>query len=173
MGQAEAEGAGGGRFQVVALVHDQVFVIGQNFAASGYVGQQQGVVDDQQVRGLSRLPGAEEGAGAAGTLQAGLGRAGVVLGGDVQPDIPLGWAGQVDLGAVAAAVLQRPNQHLGQDAHFVRSLRPVPAQVLEAARAEIVRAAFQHSGAQINAEGGAQVGNVLLDQLVLQVYGVG
>ena len=47
-------------FQVMGLVHDQVAVIRQHAIFDGYVGQQQGVVDDNEVGTLSRLAGAVE-----------------------------------------------------------------------------------------------------------------
>ena len=92
-------------FQVVGLVDDQVVVFRQDPAAGGHIGQQQGVVDDQEVGALGGLAGPVEGAGAAGALDADLGLAAFVLGGDAHPDIALGRAVQVDLAAVAAAAV--------------------------------------------------------------------
>ncbi|MPN44989.1 hypothetical protein SDC9_192556 [bioreactor metagenome] len=45
----KAQGTGRSGFNVVAFIHDQVLIIGQHPAAGDHVGQEQGMVDDQNV----------------------------------------------------------------------------------------------------------------------------
>ena len=118
-GQPEGERVGGGRFEMMGLVHDQVIVGGQHVAAGGDVGQQQGVVDDQHVRRYGGLARLVERAGSAGGLDTGFAAAGIIFSRHARPHLALGRAGQVDLVAVARLVLEQPDQHLGQHAHFV------------------------------------------------------
>jgi hypothetical protein len=158
---------------VVGLVHDQVIVLGQHVAAGRHVREQQSVIDDQQMGGLGGQLGTIEGAASTGALQAGLIGTALVLSRQAQPDFALGRAGQVDLVAVAALFLPQPDQDFCQHAQFIHRLRSVLAQVGQAAWAQVIVATLEHSRAQLEAQGGAQVGDILLDQLLLQVDGVG
>ena len=62
LGHVKAECIGGGVFQVVRFVNDQVVVFGQDTVAGGDICQQQGMVDHQNVRALRSLARLVEGA---------------------------------------------------------------------------------------------------------------
>ena len=174
LGDAEAERVGGGGFQVMGLVDDQVIVFGQHAVAGGDIRKQQGVVDDQQVGALRGLAGAVKGAGAAGALHAHFRLAAFIFGGDAHPDVAFGRTVQVDLIAVAAESLNCSQTSTLASTRISSTLSgPRWRRTLQAARAEVIAAPFEHGRAQIDAERVAQVGDIFLDQLVLQVDRIG
>ncbi len=65
-----------------------------------------------------------------------------------------------------------PDKDLAEDAHLVLVGGSMLAHVLQAAGAEIIGAALEHGCTEVDAQRGAQVRQVLLDQLVLKVDGV-
>ena len=173
LGEPEGKGVGGGGFKVMRFIHDEVLVFGQHAVAGDHIRQQEGVVDDQDVRGLGCHAHLVEGAGAAGAADAHLGFAAFIFGGEARPDFAFAGTVEVDLAAVTAAALIEPDQHLGQHAQFIRVVGAGLAQGFEAARAEVIAASFDDHGAHLGFEGVGEVGDILLDQLVLQGDGVG
>ena len=126
----EAQGAGGGGLHVMAFIDDQIIVFRQHAAAGSDIRQQQGVIDDDQMRALGRLARAIERAAAGDAHLAAFGLAAFILRGEAQPDIALGRAIEVDFAPVAAAAALRPDQDLGQHAHFIHAAGAALAQRL-------------------------------------------
>ncbi len=79
VGDVEAEGIGGGVFQVMGLVNDQVIVVGQHPVAGSHIGQEQGMIHHQDVSRLGCHAHSQERAGAAGVFHAGVGGAALVF----------------------------------------------------------------------------------------------
>ena len=101
------------------------------------------------------------------------GFAAFILGRKARPNLAFTGTVEIDLAAVAAAALVEPDQHLGEHAQLIRVGGSGLAQGFEAARAEVIAASFDDHGAHLGFEGVSEVGDVLLDQLVLQGDGVG
>ena len=118
LSEVVAQGVGGSVFQVVGFVDDQVIVFRQDTVPDGDIRQQQGMVDNQQVGALGCLAGAVERAGAAGALDAGIGRAGFIFRRDAHPRLALDRPVDVDLGAVAGDGGLQPHQGFRQHAQF-------------------------------------------------------
>ena len=131
------------------------------------------MVDNQEVGALSSQAGAVEGTHAPHALDAVLTAAILIFRGNAQPYFSFGLTVEVDLSPVAAARALQPDQYLAQNAHLIPGLGTAMAQALKAARAEVIGAPFEHGRAQIESESGAQVRDVFVDQLILQVDGVG
>ncbi len=162
--------------EVVRLVDDQVVVGRQDVAAGRHVGEQQGVVDDEDVRGLGALAGALQKAGAVldeGTLGLDAGR---VLGGEAGPGGVVA-AVEVELCAVAGLGRAQPDQEARHEMRFFLRLRSGVPGGGPALQAEVVAAALERGDAQGLRLGLGQQGfddrQVLVDELLLQADGVG
>jgi len=164
---------GGGGFEVVSLVDDKVVIGGQNAVFGGGICQQEGVIDHQNVGTLGSHARFIEGAASAGAFDAVFEFTALVFSRKPAPDQTLGHAVQVQLTAVAALAGLQPDQHLAHHAQFIEIFGFAPAHGVEATRAEIVAAPFEHCRLDIQAGGFDQVGDVFLDQLILQGDGVG
>jgi hypothetical protein len=131
------------------------------------------VVDDQQVCGLRCGSGEVKWACATGSPKAGFGGAGIVLGGKVQPYVALRIPVQVDAAAVSAVVVELPDQQLCQDANLSLVSRSKTPCILEPPRAEVICASLKDRSADFKAERLLQVGDILPNQLILQIDCVG
>ena len=149
LGYSKAERIGGGIFQVMGFVHDQVVVFRQHAVACGDIRQQQGMVDNDEMGALSSLPGAVEGAGAAHALHTGLGGTAFVFRRDAVEDFAFSGPVQVELTAVSGGRLQQPDQHFAEHADLFRFLEFAAAQGFQPSRTQVVRTPFQHSCAYI------------------------
>ena len=161
--------------EVVRLVDDEVVVVGQQRAADLEVGEQQRVVDDEQVRG--------------GRLVAGVAVETCALpcaGADREPArahaVPREEfrAGQPQLRAVAGACLAEPRERLRQRAGVVGRRHVAVRRRLPASQAEVVRLPLELGVPEVGdvqpwnaVQHVQQVRDVLRDQLLLQVDGIG
>ncbi len=111
--QRGGELPGGGVLQVMGLIDDQVAVLRKSSAFNGHVGEQQRVVDDDEMSAVGSFAGGEEEAAVAILafhVETGIG-GGVELG----PDGALTWIGQEQLALVAGDRGGQPGQGLRQD----------------------------------------------------------
>jgi len=76
---------------------------------------------------------------------------------------------QVDLVPVAALAIQQPDQHLGIDAQLIDGRGLAAADGGQAAGAQVVAPALEHGGLEVQAERLPEQGDVLGQQLLLQV----
>ncbi|MPM52451.1 hypothetical protein SDC9_99210 [bioreactor metagenome] len=101
----KTERVGGGRFQMVGFVHDQVLIFRQHTAARYHIGKEQGMVDHQNVGRLGRHAHFIKWAGAAGTGKADFAFAAFIFGREVAPDLAFSGTVEVDLTTVTGAAL--------------------------------------------------------------------
>ena len=166
---------GGDVFEGVGFVEDDNVVFGQVIDAGhsqGEVGEEQRVVDDQDVAAVhSAFGGLPE----AGFVElAFFPEAVAVLGADAFPDAGGGDLGQV--GERAIGGLGGPLLDGAKGFELVGAIEKhalTSAGLLEAALAEIVAAAFDQDGAEFVGKYRANQWDVLFDQLLLQGDGVG
>ena len=133
MGDFEAESRGSGCFEVVGFVDDEVIKLGQHAVAGGDIGQQEGMVDDEQVGALGGLASTVEGAGSAGAAHADLGFAAFIFCRDAHPNFAFDGTVEVDLVAVSRVGLGQPDQHFGQHAHLFDRGRAALTEGVQAA----------------------------------------
>ena len=131
------------------------------------------MVDHQQVGVLGRGARPLERTLAAAVTHAVVGRAGRGIGGNALPHGIFGCAAQVDFRAVAAAASVQPHQHLGEHPCLFGRFLTLVEQRVQAVGAKVVGAPFQHGGLQGLAQHFLHQRNVFLNELVLQVFGVG
>ena len=84
-----AELVGRGLFKVVRFIDHEVVIRGDRAAAGGQVGEQEGMVHDQDMGGFSRLPGAEEEAGSLLHVAVRTCETVRILGGETRPRLTL------------------------------------------------------------------------------------
>ena len=159
--------------QVVRLVHDQVVVLGEDLALQGLVGEQQGVVDHDQVRPLRPAPGAGEKAPPRPVIAAQLGRAVQRVRGQAGRPAEGLPVVQGQLAAVPRLRLGQPEEDLRRQEPVGVALHPLPDEAAPAAQAEVVGPALEHRRLERRREGLAQDGDVLVVELLLEVDGVG
>ncbi len=111
LGEAEAELGCGLVLQVVRLIDDQVAVRRQDAVVGQHVGEQERVVDDDDVRGFGLRPCPEEEALVAAMEDAAPGDARALLLGELGPDSLLIGA-EMQLGPVARVRLRQPGGDL-------------------------------------------------------------
>jgi len=167
--QLERQAVGRRVFEMVRLVDNQVAVVGQHAVADLDIGQQQRVIDDQDVRRFRVAPCLVERARAVHLVAAPVERAALVLGAQARPDHVLLEPAQRDLALVAAVGLQQPDQDLRQHAQLAHRRRAAAAQRRQPARAQVVAAPLDHCRAAFHAQRLAQDRQVLVDELVLQI----
>ncbi len=119
---------------------------------------------------LRTATGNVEGAVLGGALVAGAGR---VLAAQLRPGHPLAGRAQDDLAQVARLAMGQPEEDAGVEGHLIGAARPGAAHLLEEAGTEVVTAPFAHGDAQVEIQRVAQRRHVLVNQLVLQVDGIG
>ena len=66
-----------------------------------------------------------------------------------------------------------PDEHTAVQGHLLGRLRPFVAQLLEEPRTHVVAPPLAHRGAELEGQDALEFGDVFLDELVLQVDGVG
>ena len=146
--EAEAQAAGGGFFEVMRFVDDQIAIIGQDAAFHRRVGDQQGVVDDQHAGGFGGFARLVERARARHDRSAAVERAAFVFGAQALPGLVFLRAAQRNLAPVAGLAFQQPDQNFRQRAQFVNAGRAAAADGLQAARAEVIGASLHHRGGE-------------------------
>ena len=187
-GNAQADMARGDALHGVGFVKDDEVVLEEDAAFHLFIhaaeqGEEERVVQDEDIRGQDLVPHALEEtglvvAGEIGLVAAGFGRAQAAFGADLLPDLGVGLDGEIGEAAV-----------LGLLGPFVDALEflglgggeEVAALLhgfLEAAGAEVIRAAFQHGVAEADgfrqgAEHLREHGQVLFGELLLEIDGVG
>ena len=139
--ERETEGVGRDVLEAMRFIDDEVVRLGEQRAAHARVLQQQRVIGDDDARARGRFPRALE-ITAARDACAATRVAGLVVGRHAPPEIALR-SQQVQLGAITGARGRAPHQRLQEEPRVV-ARRDQAAEGLPAARAEIVRAAFQH-----------------------------
>ena len=131
------------------------------------------MIDHQNVGAFSSHTRFIEGTASAGALDAVFEFAALVLSRKPAPDQAFGHAVQVQFATVTALAGLQPNQHLAHHAQFIEIFGFAPAHGIEATRAEIISAPFEHCRLDVQAGGFDQVRDVFLDQLILEGDGVG
>ncbi len=167
----DAELVGGYALQVVGLVDDQVAVLGQYAALAGQVGEEQGVVDHHEVGALGPGAGPVEKAAALPAVGALVAEAGLRGGLHLAPH-PHVAVHQHELRPVAGGGLWEPGQDLGQAAELGGRELPAAAEHVQAPEAEIVGAPLEERRTEGQVQDAPDVGDVLVEQLVLEVDGV-
>ncbi len=177
-GHGGGEIAGGHVFEMVRLVEDDALEGGQHggsrivvgLHAHRQVGEQQGVVDHQHLGAGGTAAGAvEEALSVVGAAHAG---ALVDFAAHLVPDLVAG-----DEGEILPGTVDRRFRPLGDGREFAALLvleQPRFATgARQATQAQVVAATLDQFGAEIQAGGALQKGQVLADELFLQVDGVG
>ena len=137
---------------MVRLVDHKVVVRRQGVAAGCGPGQQQRVVDDNDVRGLRLAACPLQEAGAIGNVRAAVRRALQVVGAQAVPDRLLG-AGQPQFGAVPGLRTAEPDQNARGEQRFGVGGERLVAEGIKLAEAEVVAAALQLAGPQAGVRG--------------------
>ena len=167
-----AHPVGDGIFQVVRLVHDQIVIGGQSAIFYRRVRDQQRMVGDDDMGGFGLLARAVEGANASHFGRAARRSAAFVLGAQPRPHLPITTA-QCDRASVASPAFVQPDQNLRQRAQFIVVGRFAPTQGRQPPRTQVIAAPFHQRRAQLFADHLPGQGNILAQQLLLQVDGVG
>ena len=176
VGDFKTQLAAGLFFQMMGFVDDETLVILQNGSADGQVGQEQGVIDDQDVGRLGSLAGLAQEAG----RPVAEGRAALQgVGADARPGGPVIEV-EVEPGTVAVVGIVQPDGGFADDPGLVLVEVVGAAQVVPAMQADVVgtalelrrpdHARLQDAGLFQDVDDG---GDVLVHQLFLQVDGVG
>ena len=113
-----------------------------------------------------------ERAASAGMFQTVFEPTALVFRGNTAPDQAFRHAIKIELAAVAALTALQPNQNLSHHAQFVQVFGFAPSHSVETPWAEVVASPLQHCRAYVHSSGFNQVGDVFLDQLILQGNGV-
>ena len=161
--------------EVVGLIDDQHVVVGYERPSGGQVGDQQRVVDDDDVRRRGPLPSSAQEADAADALAVRRAlRRQPVPGREGAP------AAQVQLRPVAGRRAAQPRQGLGEHPGVLLGQALAGAHVAPPLQAQVVRPALQQRRLQVLGrytvdllESLDEVGDVLAQELLLEVDGVG
>ena len=129
-------------FQVVRFVDDEVVEGRYRTAARGDIGEQQRVVDDDDVCGFGGFTRALKEALAFADVAVLAGEAIGVLRGKALPGGPLAFV-EVEFRAVAGLSFRQPEEHGGRQVGEIGVAEPGPVCRNPAAKAEVVRAALQ------------------------------
>ena len=158
-GNLKAELVGGGILQVMGFVDDDALIVRDNAAAAHQVGQQQGVIDHDDMGLLGPIPGTADETGAGAVEQ--VGAAAAFPGGHLAP--VAGIPAQVQVAAIAIggfSVLQ-PHRRFAQQPGLLRRQVVAVSQVIPAVQAQIVGPPLEQgilNRARLHYPGGRQHG---------------
>ena len=158
---------------MMGFIHNQVPIFGNDAASSPDIGQEQGMVDDDDMCGLSSTMGLVVRTDPASVKQAGLSAAFFSIRSQARPYRPFDRSPQADFGHVARTPSVEPYKNLCQNSGFLDGLGTQPSQRGEPPWAQIIPSALEHGSSEIHSDCRAQVWNVLVYQLVLQVDRIG
>ena len=152
LGSAEAQSAGCRGFHVMAFVDDQVVVLGENAVSGGNIREQQGMVDNQDMRALGDLPGAVEGTPTCDAGLAGFGFTSLIFCRKAHPHIAFRGPIEIDFSPVAAVTFCCQTNIFARTRISSTLSGPRWRSEFEPARAEVIASPFQDGGAQIEVE---------------------
>jgi hypothetical protein len=174
-GELQAEMFTGDVFDGVGFVEDGQVVLGEIIDAGdaeGQVGEEEGVVDDEEIAALHALfGGLPEAVFEVGAFFA---QAIVVFGADFVPDAGFGDGREIGEGAVGGVGGPLFDLPEGIDLFFVfEECVLALSGLFEAALAEVIAAAFDEDGGEFIGVDGLEERDVLVDELFLEGDGVG
>jgi beta-1,4-mannosyltransferase len=85
------------------------------------------------------------------------------------PHFTLGRTGEIQFTAIPTLIVELPDHHLGQHAHFILRAWAVMTKIFQAAWAKIIRTSLQHSKTKIKIQRLTEIRKIALDELILQV----